>query len=72
MPFRQFFLYNLAGSALWASVIVTLAFFIGQIVSLEQLVGWIAQFRRCKHDLWRCFWIVSVPVSLINQKLAVR
>ena len=44
MPFRQFFLYNLAGSALWASVMVTLAFFIGQIVSLEQLVGWIAQF----------------------------
>lgn len=44
MPFKQFFLYNLAGSVTWASVMVTLAFFVGQILSLEQLVGWIGQF----------------------------
>jgi len=44
MPFRQFFLFNLAGSAAWASVMVTLAFFAGRIVSLEQLVAWVSQF----------------------------
>ncbi len=44
MPFGKFFLYNLAGAAVWASVMVTLAFFVGQIVSLEQLVAWLGQF----------------------------
>lgn len=44
MPYGKFFLCNLAGAALWASVMVTLAFFLGRIVSLEQLVAWIAQF----------------------------
>ena len=44
MSFGKFFLYNLAGATVWASVMVTLAFFVGHIVSLEQLVASIAQF----------------------------
>ncbi len=44
MPFRQFFFYNIAGAATWGSVMVTLAFFAGRIVSLEQLVAWVSQF----------------------------
>ncbi len=44
MPYGKFFLYNLAGSTVWASVMVTLAFFVGRVVSLEQLVAWVAQF----------------------------
>lgn len=44
MPYGKFFLYNLAGATVWASVMVTLAFFVGQVVSLEQLVAWMAQF----------------------------
>ncbi|YAF94998.1 MAG: DedA family protein [Nodularia sp. CChRGM 3473] len=44
MPFRQFFVYNLAGASAWASVMVTLAFFAGRVVSLEQLVAWVSEF----------------------------
>jgi membrane protein DedA with SNARE-associated domain len=44
IPFGKFFVYNLAGAAAWASVMVTLAFFAGSVVSLEQLVAWMSQF----------------------------
>lgn len=44
MPFGQFLLYNSIGAVLWASVMVTLSFFVGQIVPLEQLITWLGQF----------------------------
>ncbi|WP_061545618.1 DedA family protein [Cylindrospermopsis raciborskii] len=44
MPFGKFLVYNLAGASAWASVMVTLAFFAGKIISLEQLVAWVSQF----------------------------
>ncbi|MBK1988453.1 DedA family protein [Sphaerospermopsis aphanizomenoides BCCUSP55] len=44
MPFGKFLVYNLAGATAWAGVMVTLAFFAGRIVSLEQLVAWVSQF----------------------------
>ncbi|MGC1393560.1 MAG: DedA family protein [Coleofasciculaceae cyanobacterium] len=43
MPFPQFMLSNLAGGTVWASVMVTLSFFFGRIVPLEQLLSWIAK-----------------------------
>lgn len=44
MPYGKFFLYNLAGATVWASVMVTLAFFVGRIVPLEKLVALMAEF----------------------------
>ncbi|RCJ19835.1 hypothetical protein A6S26_03620 [Nostoc sp. ATCC 43529] len=44
MPFRKFFLYNFLGAIAWASLMVTLAFFAGKIISLEQLVAWVSKF----------------------------
>jgi membrane protein DedA with SNARE-associated domain len=44
MPFWQFSLFNLLGAASWASVMVSLSFFLGHVVSLEKLVAWAAQF----------------------------
>jgi membrane protein DedA with SNARE-associated domain len=44
MPFPQFMLFNLAGATVWASVMVTLSFFLGRIVPLEQLISWVAKF----------------------------
>jgi membrane protein DedA with SNARE-associated domain len=43
MPLPQFMLYNFAGGTVWASVMVTLSFFFGRIVPLEQLLAWIAK-----------------------------
>lgn len=44
MSFGSFFLYNVVGAVVWASVMVTLAFFVGQVVPLEQLVTSLGQF----------------------------
>ncbi|MEO1672039.1 MAG: DedA family protein [Cyanobacteria bacterium J06631_2] len=43
MPYKQFLLCNFGGAAVWATTIVSVAFFLGKVVSLEQIVGWIAQ-----------------------------
>jgi membrane protein DedA with SNARE-associated domain len=44
MPYPQFFLCNLAGAGMWAAVMVSLAFFVGKFVPLEQLLSGVAQF----------------------------
>lgn len=44
MPFLKFLTYNILGATAWASLMVTLAFFAGRIVSLEQLVAWVSKF----------------------------
>ena len=44
MPFLKFTAYNLAGAIVWGSVMVSLSFFAGQIVPLEKLLAWVAQF----------------------------
>jgi membrane protein DedA with SNARE-associated domain len=43
MPYRQFLLYNFGGAAVWSTTIVSLAYFLGKVVSLEQIITWIAQ-----------------------------
>ena len=44
MPFAKFLLYNFLGAAAWAGTMVSLAFFAGKVVALEQLVEWVGQF----------------------------
>lgn len=44
MPYPQFFLCNLAGAGIWAAAMVSLAYFVGQVVPLATLVQWVAQF----------------------------
>ncbi|NCJ05820.1 DedA family protein [Synechococcales cyanobacterium C] len=43
MPFRQFMFFNIAGALIWATVIVTLAFFAGQIFSLAEIMTWVGE-----------------------------
>jgi membrane protein DedA with SNARE-associated domain len=43
MPYQQFLLYNFGGAAVWSTTIVSLAYFLGRVVSLEQIITWIAQ-----------------------------
>jgi membrane protein DedA with SNARE-associated domain len=44
MPYLKFLACNLAGATVWASVMVSLAYFVGRIVPLDQLIRWVAQF----------------------------
>lgn len=44
IPYGRFLIYNAAGAVLWAFVMITLSFFVGQVVPLEQLIAWLGQF----------------------------
>ena len=44
MPYWQFLLCNLLGASLWGTAMVTLAFFVGRLIPLATLVGWVTQF----------------------------
>lgn len=67
MSYGKFFLYNLVGATVWASVMVTLSFFVGRIVALEQLVSWAAQFGIVAL-LIAVAWIV-VPLWLESRQI---
>jgi membrane protein DedA with SNARE-associated domain len=62
MPFGQFLAVNLAGSAAWASLITTLAFFVGKVVSLEQLLAWVSKFAILA--LLIAISVVAIPIWL--------
>jgi membrane protein DedA with SNARE-associated domain len=44
MPYPKFMVYNVAGATAWGTLMVTLSFFAGKLVPLEQVVAWAAQF----------------------------
>jgi membrane protein DedA with SNARE-associated domain len=44
MPFGKFLAVNFVGALTWASVMTTLAFFVGRVLSLEQLLAWVSKF----------------------------
>lgn len=67
MPYGRFFIYNLAGASIWASVMVTLAFFVGRVVPLEQLIAWMSQFGLLAL-LIAIAWIV-VPLWLESRQV---
>jgi membrane protein DedA with SNARE-associated domain len=44
MPYPKFLFYNFMGATIWGCIIVTLSYFVGRIIPLEQLISIIAQF----------------------------
>lgn len=66
MSFGKFMIYNLAGAIAWASVMVTLAFFAGRIVSLEQLVAWVSQFAILALLILAA--VIAVPIWLESRQ----
>jgi membrane protein DedA with SNARE-associated domain len=43
MPYLQFLACNFGGAAVWAALMVTLSFFLGRLIPLQQLVTWMAE-----------------------------
>ncbi len=66
MPYWQFFFCNAAGAAVWASVMVSLSYFVGNIISLEKLVAWVAQFAILAL-IFVVAWLV-IPIWLETRK----
>jgi membrane protein DedA with SNARE-associated domain len=67
MPFNKFLAVNLAGAVTWASVMTTLAFFVGRIVSLEQLLEWVSKFAILA--LFIAISLITVPIWLESRTL---
>ncbi len=67
MPFVKFLGVNLAGAVTWASVMTTLAFFVGRIVSLEQLLEWVSKFAILA--LVIAIGFIAVPIWLESRTL---
>jgi len=44
MPYPKFLFYNFMGATIWGVVIVTVSYFVGRIITLEQLISIIAKF----------------------------
>ncbi|MEO0768271.1 MAG: DedA family protein [Cyanobacteria bacterium J06649_4] len=44
MPYPKFLLCNAIGAATWASAMVSLSYFLGQLVPLTTLMKWVSQF----------------------------
>lgn len=44
MPYPQFLLCNFGGATLWATIMVTISFFLGRLIPLPQLVQGFAEF----------------------------
>lgn len=44
MPYQQFLLCNLGGATVWASIIVSVSFFVGKLIPLNELLSWMSKF----------------------------
>ena len=69
MPYKQFLLCNSGGAAVWSTTIVSLSFFLGKIVSLEQIVDWTAQIGVVALLLVVAFLLVPIIWQYGQQKL---
>jgi membrane protein DedA with SNARE-associated domain len=69
MPFGKFLLVNLASAGAWATVMTSLAYFVGKFVSLEQLVAWVGQFAILALLIVSA-WIV-VPIWLESRQAKI-
>jgi membrane protein DedA with SNARE-associated domain len=67
MPFAQFMLYNVLGAVVWASAIVTGAYFAGQWVDLEQLIRWVSQFSVVVLGAIAAWFLVPMGIKAVRK-----
>ncbi|MBL1210337.1 hypothetical protein [Geminocystis sp. GBBB08] len=44
MPYPKFLFYNFMGATVWGVIVVTLAYFVGMIIPLNQLISLMTKF----------------------------
>ena len=72
MPYKQFLLCNFGGAAVWATTIVSIAFFLGKAVSLEQIVNWIAQLGLMALFLVIIFLLAPIIWEYGHKKFSIK
>ncbi|MFN9176766.1 MAG: DedA family protein [Synechocystis sp.] len=63
MPYAKFLLYNIGGASIWATIMVTLAYFLGRVVSLEQIITWVSQFGAVSLLAVFCIFILYTVIK---------
>lgn len=58
MPFWSFMVYNVTGAVTWATVMVSLSYFAGQVVPLEKLIDFATEFA------FVALFLVAVAIGL--------
>jgi membrane protein DedA with SNARE-associated domain len=66
MPYLKFTIYNTLGAIAWATTMVSLAFFAGELIPLEQLIKLASQFSLVALSLVAL--AIGVPIYLENRK----
>lgn len=66
MPYAKFTLYNTLGALAWAATMVSLAFFAGELIPLEQLIKLASQFSLVALTLVAL--VIGVPLYLESRK----
>lgn len=66
MPYLKFTIYNTLGAIAWATTMVSLAFFAGELIPLEQLIKLASQFSLVALSLVALS--IGVPIYLENRK----
>ena len=72
MPYQQFLWCNLGGATLWASIIVTLSYFLGRMVSLQQIIQWIAEVGVAALVLVALFLLVPILWEYGQKRLTAK
>ncbi len=72
MPYSQFLLCNFGGAALWATIMVTLSFFLGRLMPLAQLVHGIAQFGLLALGVIAVWIVISLWLKAKKAKIEVK
>lgn len=72
MPYKQFLWCNLGGAALWSLIIVTISYFLGRLVSLQQIVQWIAEFGVAALLLIVLFLLIPFLWEYSQKKLSAK
>lgn len=60
MPYKRFLLCNLGGATLWASVTITISYFLGQLIPLQEVLTWIAKLGFVALIIIVC--LITVPL----------
>lgn len=66
MPYLKFTIYNTLGAIAWATTMVSLAFFAGELIPLEQLIKLASQFSLVALSLVAL--AIGVPIYLESRK----
>jgi membrane protein DedA with SNARE-associated domain len=66
MPYWKFSLYNTAGAFTWATVMVSLAYFAGQLVPLDRLISLASQFSLAAFGI--AVVAIGLPIWLETRK----